>query len=1650
MRSKIYFFSKLLFLILFININVSANISAQNKAAYMIPDIGTPGMNVYIEIIAHVDSVGAFGDDGNFLQSPALDRFYLKTINADDEWKLIFGPLSVSWHGRLISSQIFVNPYLEPQSWRWDEGLHIPIGLYENGNLVNTFNFYVVLPCPLGDISKSSGFILGEPPLGLRSPRGAMIVDSLIFDDRMYLISKEDCDINTPGNQGYLPFTILSMGNIKSGIKLNTNISVAAYKQDGGVGGGGGGGAFCDNNENIKLEDSILRGGNGFTGGGVGGINNKGILGTVRYSTLGGGTGSGSIDSSLVSIPQSAVNHAGNSLNGVKGVSREGYEATGGGTGHPFGKSGVGSWNDDREGGYGGGSGSKDRERGGIAAYGTNCSGATQRDGKIHGNKMLIPLAGGSGGAGGNPKPDGGFSIKDACSGYGGGAGGAITIFARLNNENFSINARGANGRQCTNNAGNSNGGSGSGGGIIVSSKVKSTVGLLDVTGGINGNDTAGFGYVRIESVDDPVYIKCPVTPFSIITTDTSSYVNKTKTLNLTGSGSGDLYYRRLNENEWKFLGSVYGRNWTYTINDNIFRYDGDTLFYIVAVQTNKRVSGTYVDEPSHLMAQAGANVLKVEKTPYISYDKDSVLKYRILNCEDNVISFDITKIYNIGDDDLIIWNDKINSTLSFGKANIVMGSSVERDQNNNYIIPTKLRLENTEQAFLDVKITYTIPNNLSPGIYNDTLVIWHNDSLRENPCIFPIELEVYNIETQVLNRVLEEISIINLGTYCRNEEVNYSTSFMLKNNSSEISLDLLEVFVTDPDIICNVEYGVIDPLALKDINIRLVNVNKPAGFYKAYCIAKYKECGTYLDTLLVIEYSIVETKLSFDKNPLIFSEVYVGNDTSIVVTIRNESSYQVEIRQEHFSFADGSNFFISNITPSLPILMKIGGTIDVVITFRPIIGSKNIKDTLFINIPIGESYIRCRGEAILPIQGESVKFSLYADKSKIDFGIIECEDKKDSVWIINEHKSEQNFKIIVPAHIENETIKGAYKIIEQPKDDIVLEPGDSVLYVVSTNYDIENVGNYNLDGYLCVNSNGGKICVALSYGIDKDIELSRDNINVGTIPLGSSKVEVFTIKNIGKLDKEITNISFNNSKVDYSFEPALPIIIPANESVEIKVTITPKIDSEVGIFQDSFMVSTKCNDYKGIIFGNIIQSDIYFETVIFEPLAAKCNNFNTKDAVIINRGETEVTIRKVIGIEGIDKDLFEVFEVGDINIVLNKGEQFDVVVMFKSKGATVGEKYATLLVEVFADGKVDTIQIPLKGTINMGLLVTPDEMDFKDIPFCGVTEKSMEIKLDNLGDYSLIIDNIYLKNSNNGFAVANNLAGISLDIGKYVYVKVNFVAQALGEKFDTLYIAFEYEDTDKCKDTIKVLLYANVIPCDKITLRVSKNYNVSPNTTNYKIPIFVTITPNIIDNFIIDKLVLEHNRTLFYPKAVSNGDISISIDNNDFNKRIITLSNIQLNNLQPDKEVKLCELSGDVLLGEVDSTEIDIKDIVLHSSLLMSDISIENGYLTIDICRQGGDRLISYTASNQIKVINNPVINDVLDIECNMIEVGNYNLSIIDYLGNKVIVKEWNINEFPKNMNFNIPVNDFTVGAYILVLNTPSKQYSTNFIIMK
>lgn len=594
---------KKLLAFLYIVLISTISLKSQPVISYIIPDIGTPDMNTYFEIIGPFNSFGNFGNDIFSLNNQNSD-VRVEVFSPSDSSKLIFGPIVVSWQGRMIAGQAFVNPNVKPNSSDWQSlqnQFRIPFRVFVNGKgYSNVDTFFLVQPQQLGNISTINETILGQGLLGKRSKRGAMILDSLELSNKTYTISTSDCDPSldaSRGNQGYLPVIILSKGPIKG--QIATKIDVSANKQHAGPGGGGGGGKFYD----AGLLDNGIgdNGGNGYIGGGPGGRNNSGIPGTPNAFKS---TGIGSYES-------------GKSLNGNPAPVSGQYESSGGATAHPFGSSGKPC--DDGNnciptGGYGGGSGNRQTTAGGSAGNAIDGEGPFSSKGLSVGNSMLVPLAGGSGGASGNPQG------VYTSSGNGGGGGGAISIFA----EKISFISFGANGANGENEL--ADGGNGAGGSVQIFTKNSINYSDVEVNGGVLGNYSASYGRVRLDIANGIPNIQNPeVNYFTGFTTDTTKTVYQKFTLNGTKPSNKSLkLFIKPEGGDWQEISTINssGFNWSTSIDLPTI----DTLFYLTAMMyISNPVQNGYITEPIAIFSQSAANVLKLAKKSEILVSVDKI-----------------------------------------------------------------------------------------------------------------------------------------------------------------------------------------------------------------------------------------------------------------------------------------------------------------------------------------------------------------------------------------------------------------------------------------------------------------------------------------------------------------------------------------------------------------------------------------------------------------------------------------------------------------------------------------------------------------------------------------------------------------------------------------------------------------------------------------------------------------------------------------------------------------------------------------------------------------------------------------------------------------------------------------------------------------
>lgn len=586
-------------------------IFSQQRIAHIQPDALGPGMTIAMEVMAPAKDTGAFGTDGIYLPSVKI-----LLLNPTDSLRIIFGPVVVSWNGRVLQIPVMaISNVPGPVRFKILTG--------KKQSSVAVFD----LQQPHPKISISGSATLGDTSFALFSFNGlgnTIVADELELlgsGNGVYNFLKEDNDTSISGNPHYHPVTLLSRGPIHL---RSAEITVSADTLNGGPGGGGGGHGFSGT------------GGAGYTGGGS----------DSAYSTMNVGSGANSTGGFGGASSTGVLGGASSTFNSDQGG--------GGGTGCPYGSSGTISGGNDSSdfGGYGGASAGGEAPGvpygGGGGAYGTNGEsgkGIGNNGGKINGGRFLLPMQGGSGGGAGNH-----ISDKDSTTGSGGGGGGALTLisFDTLSIVNGVLTANGANGTSGIDSV-DAGGGGGSGGGLLLSARNGVTLSNANISasggsgelGGGKGNGqkskggTGSIGRIRIDGD----------------TTTQNSFFSGVRTsgptLNISAiplpppyalfSGSaGDsasltdsirIYYRN-EHSSWISFDTI-----RFKSPNNRYRWQAflpvghDSTLYVSAMAQVRNPNRTFANfEPERLLSHLSSGIIKVKPTPHLVLLQDTLI----------------------------------------------------------------------------------------------------------------------------------------------------------------------------------------------------------------------------------------------------------------------------------------------------------------------------------------------------------------------------------------------------------------------------------------------------------------------------------------------------------------------------------------------------------------------------------------------------------------------------------------------------------------------------------------------------------------------------------------------------------------------------------------------------------------------------------------------------------------------------------------------------------------------------------------------------------------------------------------------------------------------------------------------------------------
>ena len=1566
---------------------------AQPQIAYVLPDIGAPRFSTYIEVIAPTATRGAFGADRVWLNN-AGDDVRLVCDRPADSARVTFGPLVVSWDGRLISTHAFVHPTVKPNSSDWQalrSEFRIPIKVVVNGRASNIDTFYIVQPWKLGNVTADPGRILGEGTLGKRSRRGAMIVDSLILPGgETYTMSLRDPDPSTPGNQAYLPVTLLS-ANVIRGIGT-VDISVSASGSDGGPGGGGGAGEY----ENSLATTGGSDGGAGFTGGGPGGVNST--FGNRRQKP---GVGSGE------EIPRDNANTRGSkSLSGATGGEATGaYENAGGGTGHPFGQSGTGC--DNRNacqpvGGNGGGSGVQEGKRGGGGGYGEpgGSEVGTSNGGNAHGNIVVVPLAGGSGGAGGNP------DLFNRASG-GGGGGGAISIHANFLSS-LNISARGAAPARRT-----VLGGGGSGGGVIAGGRLDNPRPSDAVTWQISGSSDAnpnpaarmmsgGRGRARYDGAV-PLNLNVMVGPM----TDTST--NALRTHLLTGQGNGnDLQIFIKPENGpwqrgplvsgYRILESGYWRQ-------QVTWPGRDTLYYVaIGMAMPTAGAGAYSAQPEMIFSQSAWNIIRIYGPPIINGTSSMDLGAYVCPGEE---LRDSIWVKNVGESPLVV-SQATFSAPGFRLVSPALPDTIKPFDSTAYVV-----------AF--------VPVAGQSGVVNGRLDLQHNDTAATSARPFAVNLRVdvrpYDLVYSVggIRR-----DTFDLGVVCIGREVSAS---VVVSNPSASSIRIDRIISTSPALV-SIRGGAPSdlPAVTGSSSFLATFQGRARGVYTIPVLLYTAECRRP-DTVW-IRGDVRESNLTLIGTGQ-FGLVRVGDRPELTIEVRNDGSDTARVAS--LPTPPAPFRFVKSV-PAIPAVLVPGASLLVTYAYEPVADGDHAYTLRIATDSVNGS---CPASIVTILAGSARGANISLSQPSLSYDTVSsCAVGTDSVVVTNSGSTP--ITLLYPASI-NGLDQASFRIARQPLNDIVLASGASATYVVLMD------GSIGPDG-----SKAAMLTIRTS-----DAQLSTLNLPLagfrasanlaGPRVIDLGLIEVGTQGQTQRSYKNASAISASGT-IAPTPESTSTTVTPTTFALEsgdsIDVTFTLQARNEGAIEDTVLMVlSQPCVDTVVVIVRAIGYSrSISVASLIDMGVVAECAT--TRDSVVYtNTQAVPLTLLNAV-VTGPDAALFVLENAAGLaNYVLQPGSSFTLYVRFDPRTSTDGQKQASVVTTARIGGADVTVITELKGERLMLLAAAPDRVVFGTISVGNTA--SQRVTIQNVGGQSANIARIALQGTSGAvFALTpSQQAPFRLDRTTFFNVDVSFTPTAQLIYVDTLLVTFD----SPCNDTRRIPI-TGVGQLNIEVLLELPNDTVDPAARNYALPITVRRVSgdqNLTDGTLI--LRLQYQTETFVARSVTGGVIRSNTSTAGVTNLEFEVPNIDVT----ETSSVAASIVGDMTLGTVTTTPLTVIDARIETPAFAPIVRPVDGSLTLAICREGGDRLVTRAGTLALRIVPNPS-RDVADITVEAFEVGDHTVAVSSITGEHI--DTWSfVHQRGDGPHQSLrDVRQWTPGVYSVVLTTPTRRRVVPLTILR
>lgn len=1564
---------------------ITARAFAQPEIAYIIPDVGAPGMNTYVEIVAPINAIGTFdpaAGQNTGLVSP--NAATVEFVNPEDSNRVVVSPFVVSWEGRLISCQFFVNPgaAIGP----------VPFRVRINNDLSNVDTFYIQRPQTFG-VKNGGGVIGSGGAWGNRSRRGAMVVDSMILNAGSYSIELSDTDPSTPGEQGYLPFIVLSKGPIRIG--SGAFINAGASGKHGGPGGGGGGGFGGGTTTPIPIQiqsENDVPLGNGFSGGrsSVTGVN-------PRTSNFGKGTGSNSA-----------------SLNGTRAATGyqpnfptiRGYAAA---PGHPFdsdGRSGGASalvlGPNLSFGQYFGG--------GGNATKGQSSFPASEDylNGQIVGNRHIVPIHGGAGGAGGGPTDS-----------VGAGGGGGLAIYSQQAAQVSDARANGADGADgcanCSPVSGKASGG-GAGGCIMIGGKLGLRLNNVSVAGGAAGatqeparsngstSGSGGAGRFRHDGriISGNVTMTPNATHYTGPTTDTLTFASQ-PIFTLRGTAqyienqqNKIQVYVRGEDTPWN-IAAPYNAfvNADSTWQVEIAVTTRDSTLYIFAVhETAIRNTDEWTRDPSLVFSQAAANIVGYRPAPILAAPREFVIDTVV--CASSI--FDTIYYRNTGAGALTV------DGISYSGASeiaLVSPTSFPRTIEPGNVDTVILRFDGTSRQGKTVNGTVTIDSD-DPGAGKDPWTI--------------------DISAMILGR--DYISLnpnsgtIDFGNVPVNSSVNRTASVTHSMSFPEdVVVDSL--WTSPPTIGITILSRTIpanDPISAGETLTVEVRFRPTASqtLTDVYLCARLRE--PCLDTICwLLTGKGVQAALSTSKGALsmIVPPCTSPREAFDTVLISNTGTDSFDLLS--LTAVPAGTFTV--MEPTVPPNRSVGPgeNVRVIVRYRSD-GSGPASESGTLQIRSTDVAV---GDLDLTITGTDQRSGIELDPAKLDMVSLCNADVFDTVTIRNSGSVEQTVTL--------NPLSAPFEFVPATTT-ITLGPGEE--REVAVRFSPPGAGPYSASISGSVQPCDISFSIPVSGTVTAaSLQFLQNPVDLNSIPVGTSTQRVAQVRNTGSTNVRIVSARIVPPNAELTVTQSFPVDIAPSTEGNILIRFAPTTQSPIpaGTYLE-ITLENGCVDSVPIIGNGGATSLTAVPSPVDFNLVPECKT--VVDTVwLYNRTTLSVTILEVVVLPAPDDFTAELVDQTNPTPLLQPGDSAAVVVTFDPGAPPDGVKTATLRVRTNSSTG-PTVDVPLRGE-RISESLTLDGPGF-GATYAGGSSTARHFLINN-GTAPIAINDLTTRPP---FTIVNTDPQIPpphlLAPGDTLFVDIEFAPVRAGTFEDSIDIT----GITYC-GPISVDLVASSEPTTIASARW-KDISGEPGE-RVLIPLEVEsdLTGTNTTQYRVDA---RFNKRMLFPHGVEfAGTISAGW--------VVTETAFDTGSVMITAEGKkglagsgtLLYLDATVLLGDQLTTPVSSSD---TTAFLRggATIQVEPGTFSLEgYCAVGSNRLIRITDEFGIKYAAPNPVRDNIVVEFELIEDGPTRLTLFDALGREVaVLLDADMPADPHRIEHRL---DLPAGTYVLELRTRTQR---------